>query len=440
MSGAGREFDVAIVGARCAGSPLAMMLARLGLSVCLLDRARFPNDALSTHVIQPCGVAILRRLGVLDDLLAAGAVPLTRLSLVDDDVRIESELDVEEMGAPSISMRRVTLDHLLVKAAEAAGAEVRTGTGVTGLLREDGRVSGVETPREPVRASLVVGADGRGSTVAAEAAAAEYQAEPPGRLFAWAYFEGVGERDGHLRLGSQGDLTFVASPTDAGLYLAAVCPFLDEREAFLADREAGFAAGLRSWPELADILDGATRVGPIRVMVNWHGYFRHAAGPGWALLGDAGHFKDPTPAQGISDALRQAARLADAIAAGLGGAADLDTELRRWWRWRDQDAYEMYRFATDLGSGRSPLLGFEVLRGIAGDEEASADLLRVLNHDIPPAQLFSGRRIGRAVAGAIRRRPRLALPLMREIASEAGNELRHLRRFRPPADHWPASQ
>jgi 2-polyprenyl-6-methoxyphenol hydroxylase-like FAD-dependent oxidoreductase len=440
MSGANRKFDVAIVGARCAGSPLAMMLARRGLSVCLLDRARFPSDALSTHVIQPCGVTILRRLGVLDDLLGAGAVPLTRLSLVDEQVRIESELDLEEMGAPSISMRRVTLDHLLVEAAESAGAEVRTGTGVTGLIEEDGRVNGVETPLGVVRAPLVVGADGRGSTVASEVGATEYQVEPPGRLFAWAYFEGVGDREGHLRLGSQGDLTFVASPTDGGLYLAAVCPFLEEREAFLADREAGFEAGLRSWPELAALLDGATRIGPIRVMVDWRGYFRHAAGPGWALLGDAGHFKDPTPAQGISDALRQASRLADAIEAGLGGSADLDSELRRWWRWRDEDAHEMYRFATDLGSGRSPLLGFEVLRGIAGDEKASSDLLRVLNHDIPPARLFSGRRIGRAVAGAIRRRPRLAPALMRELASEARNELRHLRRFRPPADHWPASQ
>jgi menaquinone-9 beta-reductase len=144
-------------------------------------------------------------------------------------------------------------------------------------------------------------------------------------------------------------------------------------------------------------------------MANWHGYFREAAGPGWALLGDAGHFKDPTPAQGISDALRQAEHLADAVEAGLGGAASIDDELGRWWRWRVQDALEMHWFAADLGAaGASPVLNAQILRDIAGDDEASEKLLRVLNHDIRPLNSS-----GRAVSA----RPRLVSPVTNRTRS-----------------------
>jgi menaquinone-9 beta-reductase len=416
---------VVIVGARCAGSPLATLLARRGLRVCLLDRARFPSETPSTHVIQPCGVAILERLGVLDAIWAAGAVPLTRFTLVSEGARISAAIDA---GAPALCLRRVALDHLLVEAAAAAGAEVRTETRVGDLLWEGGRVAGVETAAGPLRARLVVGADGRGSTVARSVGAGEYHVAPPARIFAWAYLEGAAEADGHLRLGSVGELTYVAGPTDAGLYMAAVCPPRAAKDAFLADRERGFMAGIAAWPELAGLLEGATRAGPIRVMVNWHGYFREAAGPGWVLLGDAGNFKDPSPAQGIADALRQAERLSGAVEAGLGGAARLDEELRRWWRWRDEDGYEMHWFATDMGrAGPSPPLASQFTRDIAADDEATEQLLRVLNHDIPPSQLFTPRRLARAAVRAVRDDPGQIPAIAREAAMELKNEIRRSR-------------
>jgi len=376
-------------------------------------------------VIQPCGVAILDRLGVLDAAWAAGAVPLTRFTLVSNRARISAAIDA---GSPALCLRRVALDHLLVDAAAAAGAEVRTETPVGGLLWEGGRVVGVETAAGPLRARLVIGADGRGSTVARSVGAAEYYVAPPARLFAWAYFEGVAEADGHLRLGSIGELNYVAGPTDAGLYMAAVCPPLTVKDAFLADRGRGFMAGIAAWPELAELLDGAMRIGPIRVMVNWHGYFREGAGPGWALLGDAGNFKDPSPAQGIADALRQAERLAGAVEAGLGGAASLDEELRRWWRWRDEDGYEMHWFATDMGrAGPSPPLASQFTRDIAGDEEATEGLLQVLNHDIPPSRLFTPRRLGRAAVRAVRADPGQIPAIAREAAMELRNEIHRSR-------------
>ena len=158
MSGSADQFDVAIVGARCAGSPLAALLARRGLRVCLLDRAAFPSDTLSTHVVQPSGVQALERIGALEEIMAAGAVPLTRFTYVDGETRLDPDIEVEAFGAPSLCLRRLTLDHQLVAAAARAGAEVRTETAVTGLLREHGRVVGVETK---VRAGPGR-ADGRG--------------------------------------------------------------------------------------------------------------------------------------------------------------------------------------------------------------------------------------------------------------------------------------
>jgi len=417
------DFDVVVVGGRCAGSPVAVMLARRGLRVCVVDKSEFPSETLSTHVIQPSGVAILERHGMLDAILEGGAVTLNRFTFVTDHARIDTGIDAYEFEAPSLSMRRVTLDHLLVEAAAAAGAEVRTGTRATGLLWDGDRVTGVETAAGPLSARLVVGADGRNSTVAGLVGAGEYYVAPPGRLFAWAYFEDARETEGRLRLGSLEDMAYVACPTDAGLYLAAVCPPMKEKDTFLSAREDNFKAGLEAWPELSDLLAGAKRVGPIRVMANWRGYFREATGPGWVLLGDAGHFKDPSPAQGMADALRHAERLADVVVEGLGGAADLDERLCRWWRWRDGDGYEMHWFATDLGEPGSPPLAMQVVRDIADDDEATEGLLRVLNHDIPPSDLFTPRRIGRAAARVARERPGEVPAMAREIATEASKQL-----------------
>lgn len=421
------DFDVVIVGARCAGAPLAMMLARAGVRVCVLDKAHFPSETPSTHIIQPSGVQRLADLGVLPAVMAAGAVPLDRFTLVNDDVRIDAT-----SPEPAVCVRRVTLDALLVDAAARAGATVRTGCRVTGLIRDDdGRVCGVETARGPVSGQLVVGADGCHSLVAAQTGAAEYLTTPAGRSFAWAYFDDVADLEGRLRLGRQGEYGFLAGPTDGGMYMAAVATDLAQDDGLRADRDRHFRDGLARWPELADLLAGATRVGPIRVVTNWHGYFRHSAGPGWVLVGDAGHFKDPTPGQGISDALRQAETLAEAISSGLAGSESLDASLRRWWRWRDRDAYGMYWFAHDMGApGASSPLVTAVLRGIAADPAAIQKLLDVLNHDLSPARLLTPGRMMKAAAGALRDRPDLIRATLNEIAAQVRAEVYRTRHRR----------
>jgi flavin-dependent dehydrogenase len=399
-----------------------MMLAQRGLRVCLLDRASFPSDTPSTHVIQPCGAAILRRLGLLERVLDAGAVTLERFTLVADDARIDADADTDEVGAEGLCIRRVTLDHILVQGAQEAGADVRTATAATNLLWDDGpggRVVGVQTEGGPIRAQLVIGADGRRSSVARWVGAQDYHVAPAGRLFTWAYFEGV-PNDRRLRLGRLGTTAFIACPTDGGLYLAGVCPPIAEREAFLADRERSFVDGLAGWPELRDLVAGASRVGPIWAVGNWHGYYREAAGLGWALLGDAGQFKDPTPAQGIADALRHGEKLADAIVSGLG-ADDLDGAVHSWWRWRDEDAWEMHWFAADLGAARSSLLATQIIHDLSKDRDAALQLLRLLNHELTPSRLFDPRRLAAALAKAMCGHPNR----LGAIASEARSELRN---------------
>ena len=206
---------------------------------------------------------------------------------------------------------------------------------------------------------------------------------------------------------------------------------MDRMEELRRDRDAAYTAGLTRWPELEASLAGARRVGPVTMMSRWHGFFRESAGPGWVLVGDAGHFKDPTPGQGISDALRQAVALADAVEKGLGGAAPADQVLEEWWSWRDRDAWEMYWFAHDMGApGSTPLIVLEIQRRIAGDPALTRKLLGVLNHDIAPSKAFTpGLALGAAAKALLRSRGQRKV-VLREARTIAANQLRRRARAR----------
>jgi 2-polyprenyl-6-methoxyphenol hydroxylase-like FAD-dependent oxidoreductase len=426
----GESFDVIVVGSRCAGAPLATMLARAGLRVCVVDKDRFPSDTLSTHAIQPAGVQVLEQIGVLDGLLKI-APPMVRGRMIfDDDVAVIDDV-VAITGAPALSVRRVKLDEILVNAAAEAGADVRTQTAVTGLVVDRGRVAGVTTAAGELRAPLVVGADGTRSAVAKMVRAREYHPTANGRVFMWAYYVGD-PTNGEIWLGKVGDHAYLVTPTDNGLCLVAACPSIDRRNEVRADREAVYEAGVRAWPELHARVASARREGRVYTMANMGGFFRTSAGPGWALVGDAGHFKDPTPGQGIADALRQSEKLAAAIASGLGGGAGTpDQILHEWWRWRDEDAWEMYWFAHDMGAaGPTPPLLRQFQRRIAADRELTTATVRVLNHDLRPSQAFTPAFSLTTIAQALRRGRGQRRAIMREAGTFALNEARRRRAAR----------
>jgi 2-polyprenyl-6-methoxyphenol hydroxylase-like FAD-dependent oxidoreductase len=335
---------------------------------------------------------------------------------------------VEICGAPVLSVRRITLDEILVNAAAEAGADVRTETAVTGLVTDRGRVVGVATGSGELRAPLVVGADGTRSAVARMVGAREYHQTSNGRVFMWAYYEGD-PTNTEMWIGKIGDHAYLATPTDNGLSLVAACPSIDRRDDVRADREAVYEAGLRGWPELHAGVAGLRREGPLHTMANMHGFFRRSAGPGWALVGDAGHFKDPTPGQGIADALRQAEKLATAIEHALGGSSDSpDRVLHEWWRWRDEDAWEMYWFAHDVGAaGPTPPLLRQAQRRIAADRSLLTATLRIFNHDLRPSQVFTPRFSLTTIAQALRRGRGHRGAIVREAGEFAVEEMRRRR-------------
>ena len=178
-----------------------------------------------------------------------------------DDIAAPAADVVAITGGPAVSVRRITLDEILVSAAAEAGAEIRTQTAITGLVTDGDRVAGVTTSTGELRAPLVVGADGARSTVARMVGAREYFPTPNGRLFMWAYYE-ADPTNGEMWIGKIGDHSYLGMPTDNGLTLVAVCPSIERRDEVRADREAVYEAGVRAWPELHDGIAAARREGP----------------------------------------------------------------------------------------------------------------------------------------------------------------------------------
>jgi menaquinone-9 beta-reductase len=250
-------------------------------------------------------------------------------------------------------------------------------------------------------------------------------------VFMWAYYESD-PTNGEIWIGKIGDHAYLATPTDNGLSLVAACPSIDRRDEVRADRVAVYETGVRGWPELHAGVAGARREGPVYTMANMAGFFRTSAGPGWALVGDAGHFKDPTPGQGIADALRQSEQLATAIECGLGGGPGTpDEALREWWRWRDEDAWEMYWFAHDMGAaGPTPPLLRQAQRRIAADPELITAMTRIFNHDLRPSQVFTPAFSLRTMAQALRRGRGQRRAIVRESQTVALNQARRRRAAR----------
>lgn len=436
------QFDVVIVGARCAGSPLAIQLARSGLKVGLVDRARFPSDTPSTHFFQAEGVASLKRLGVLDRLIATGAPFIEEASMRVEDLggQIPWPTRPGDAGA-AMGVRRPALDTILVEAAQESGADVRTSTKVTGLLTEDGRVTGVRVRSDgrddEMHAQLVVGADGRGSTVADMVGARMYNVTRGERFFYWSYYEGTTPPATPTAWFHRwGEELVIGFPCDGGAFLIGVGPPLSRLADFSADAERSFNAYVAMCEPLAAMVEapGVRRIGRLHRMTNVDGYLRESAGPGWVLAGDAGHFKDPTPAQGISDALRQVDRLAPAIVDGLGGREPLDVAMTRWWKWRDDDASEYHWFASDLGrAGRVPAFFVEALRELLTTPDGTRRFMDVLNHRTRPSEVVKPGLIGGALWRLMRAGDRPRRPVLAEVGRAVSDDVRRRRLNKHPA-------
>lgn len=401
--------DVIVIGARCAGSPLAALLARDGIGVTVLERAEFPRDTLSSHLFEADALAFLDRLGVLDGLRATGAPLVMRTDTRIEDVHLAMELPRQPGDVGGLaSVRRFLLDPLLAEAAARAGAQVRMGTRVTGLVEDRGRVVGVRFQRDggesELRARLVVGADGRHSTLARLVGARRYNLTANQRMLFWRFFESARAEPTFLSH-RWGERFILAIPSDSGLYQVLVWPELAERERFRANRDAAFMEYARTCEPVAAALAHAKPNGQAIGAFSWEGFFREASGAGWVLCGDAGHFKSPAPGRGIGDAFLQAESLARAIVDALDRPDDaLDRAMRRWGRWRDREFTEHYWLAYDFEeAGTVPAVLVEVLRGLQRHDNAGV-FFDVLNHRIRPSRVLTPPRVLAANARLLTRR------------------------------------
>lgn len=405
------RFDVVVVGARCAGSPLAALLARRGLRVALVERATFPRDTLSTHIFQAQALALLERLGVADEIRATGAAFVRRVDFRLEDFRFMRVFPrwPGDIGGTT-SVRRVKLDPILADAAVEAGADLLMGALATGLVQDGGRVAGVRIEQNGsdsvLEARVVVGADGRNSTIANLVGARKYNVTANERFAYWSFFEEAewGD-DPAVVIHRWRDWFILAVPSDSGLYQVVVLPALSELPRFRADLERSYMEHALACGPVADVLSRGRRVGKIFGAVRWECFFRQPSGGGWVLLGDAGHFKDPCAGQGIQDALRQAEALAPAIARGLEGSnAALDQALAEWGRWRDGDAAGHYWFANDMGKeGPAPAALCEVGRWLL-EHDRIDELVDVIAHRSLPSEVITPPRIIAAVLRLLARR------------------------------------
>lgn len=369
------HYDVVIAGARCAGSAAAMLLARQGLRVLVVDPMRRGSDTLSTHALMRGAVLQLHRWGLLDGIRRA-ATPAIRTTAFhygpeSIEVRIKERDGVDALYAP----RRTVLDPLLLDAAEAAGAEVLLGSSVTGLGRDrDGRVRGVllngaDRREREVTAGIVIGADGRNSRVARLVGAPIDEPAAHATASIYAYHQNIG-LDGFHWFYAPG-ASVGAIPSNDG----DTCIFASMPAARFARRRSGleelYQEILREVsPALAERVAAAGPGHGMRAFAGVQGYLRRSAGPGWALVGDAGYFKDPLTAHGITDALRDAELLARAVVAGG------DEALREYQATRDSLVRGLFRVTDEIASFGWSLEEVKVLHlTLSREMNAEVDLL-----------------------------------------------------------------
>jgi len=359
MQSANRSrHDVVVVGGRVAGSATAMLLARLGHDVVVVDQASLPSDTVSTHSIARSGVVQLLRWGLLDEVLDSGAPAIRQVTFNADGASISRTIKQKAGVDLVVAPRRYLLDTILAGAAARAGAQVRTGVTVTGVQRDGrGRVVGVSGQdragaRVEIGARWVVGADGLGSRVAGLVGAALNQARPAGGAAQYAYYAGIPWSGIEFFVGAR---SFAGVfPTHHGQACIWVCtPSADAKAVrrSTGSRVEAFDQLLeRSAPPLAERIRRARRTSPVQGMLRQPNQLRQGFGPGWALVGDAGYYRDAITAYGISDAFRDAELLAVAVDQALRGDAEETTALAAYQQQRDQALREIFEITCRLAA------------------------------------------------------------------------------------------
>ena len=379
------RFDIVIVGARCAGAALATFLARLGAKVLVVERDRLHSDqVISTHTIHPPGVAILDELGVGDTLRSVTPIS-RRIRLRKGDTWVDISFPP---GRQELCPRRDRLDGLLQDAAMAAGCELRDRTRATRVLFDSDRAVGVEIEhagsRSEVRADLLVGADGRRSSIAQQVGAEEYMAYDAPRAMYWAYWRApavwrTASYPFDMYIGHIGLDARAIFQTDHDQLLIGSLPAVAEARHWRKDALTALKRNLSRDPATGPLVADSDPISTVRGTLKERYFFRQGTGSGWALVGDAGHHKEFVIGDGITEALIQAKALSKAISDGK------EESLMHWWRARDIEALPGYFWGRDEGSLSPPArLESLIFARVARDERLQALMCRLPEHECSP--------------------------------------------------------
>ncbi len=456
------RFDVVVVGARLAGCAVAAPLARAGRRVLVLDRMRFPSDQLSTHVLLPAGTSELASLGALPRILRLNPSQVRYVEVQAEGIACRERMRPAADGIDyGVCVPRDLQDVELVEAVREQGAEVSERCTVESLRRRAGRVAGVryrtaEGAVEEVESTLVIGADGRRSTVASLVGAwRPYRLSRNGRGLVFRYLEdplaGAAEAETYHQWREGESFAFAFPTTPEGKVLVLLMGHRDEVRRARRDPDSYWADKLEQHPGLARRIAGSPPGSKLRSTGDTPAFFRFSSGPGWALAGDAGHFKDPVTGQGMRDAMFAGRTLAEQVLPVLDDPGAVDRETRRWEAARDRECLPAYHFANaDTRVERpSPVL-CELVRD-AG-RTIDPDLSDLFGRARTLQQIAPLSRLARAFALALARGERPRRETLKRGISELRTELeikRELRadRFRatraiPGSEHagaaWPA--
>lgn len=395
-------YDAIIVGARCAGAPTALLLARKGYKVLMVDRSAFPSDmAFSNHFMHQAGAACLKRWGLLEKLAATGCPPITEDFFDYGAFSLTGPVPPCDGVNTAFAPRRIVLDPLLAEAAVEAGSELRDAFSVQELLWDNGTVVGIRgRHKEKVyeeRARIVVGADGMFSAVAKAVQAPEYRSSPALEGSWYGYWSGVPMKGWHLWL--RPERVIFAYNTNHGLTLIGVAFIAKDLPEVRADIERHHSEVIAQYaPELAERMSSGRRESRfVGGAIPYH--IRRPYGPGWALVGDAGYQKDPCTASGITDAFRSAEWLAQAIDDGFSGRQPMEQALAKYEETRNQSEMPYFELTTQFAALAPPPQEVQdLLFALQFNPEQRSRFFGVLSHSVPVQEFFAPENVQKIMA------------------------------------------
>jgi len=393
--------DVLIVGTRCAGAPLAMLLARMGHRAVAVDRVQFPSDTVSTHFMWPRTTSFLQKWGLLEKLAATGCPAIERVTADYGPVAVSGRPSPVEGTGIMYCPRRTILDLMLVEAARGAGAEIREATTFREVITEGDRIVGAhlqdsEGRFTDVQATIVVGADGMWSSVARAVGTPTDMHHDSLTCGYYAYWRGVPTQGVEFYVRSGRDI--LVFPTHEELTCIWAGKSHGEWSGYRTNVEDTYRAIISLAPDLARRIERAEQASPFRGTSKLPNFYRRSFGKGWALVGDAAYHRDPLPGMGIGDAFLGAQLLADAIDEGLAGKTDLDAALATYqsaFRARTMPVFEYTVRAAGL---KDPSAMLALYEKIAQSSEETTRFMDVLAGAADFRQFFTPSNISRLLA------------------------------------------